>query len=435
MENIDIIQNSIDYIEENLKAELTAEELAENAGFSLFHYYRIFQAEVGMPIMHYILLRKLKNAIYEISCGKKAIDVAMDYGFETYAGFFKAFKREFDASPSQYLKKHTVKRPHKIILKQEEYIMISHKKTRQILANWSLDHVEIVDIYHEGNSLKLENVWYINDNLVLKAHKSLSRLKQEIKISNVLSTAGFESMTPIKTHSGYDYVVDDDIYFCLTNRIKGERIKSSHCYKDDFEAEMQHLGESIAKLHLAFEKFDEEVPLNEPNLYETIKDWAIPEIKKYMLLPDSFYEDYLEDFKELYPDLPRHIIHRDPNPSNMIMKDGKIVGFIDFELSEKNIRIFDPCYASTAILSESFDENDDNKQQKWIRIYKNIIAGYDSICKLSHKEKQALPYVIFAIQMICVAYFSNMEKYAELAKVNKKMLRWLYDNKDSLNIV
>ncbi len=41
-----------------------------------------------MPVMQYILLRKLKNAIYEISCGKKAIDIALDYGFETYAGFF-----------------------------------------------------------------------------------------------------------------------------------------------------------------------------------------------------------------------------------------------------------------------------------------------------------------------------------------------------------
>lgn len=43
------------------------------------------------------------------------------------------------------------------------------------------------------------------------------------------------------------------------------------------------------------------------------------------------------------------------------MKDGRIVGFIDFELSERNIRIFDPCYASTANLSESFDENDFHK--------------------------------------------------------------------------
>ena len=435
MENIEIIQNSIDYIEENLKSELTVEELADNSGFSLFHYYRIFQSEVGMPVMQYILLRKLKNAIYEISCGKKAIDIALDYGFETYAGFFKAFKREFGVAPTQYLKKHTVKKPHKVILKQEEHIMISHKKIRKILTNWNLTDASILDIYHEGSGIKLENAWYINENLVFKADKSLIRLKNHIKISKALSKAGFDAAAPMKTCSGNDYVIDGDIYFCLANRLQGEGIKSDNCYKGNFETKMQYLGETIGQLHLILKKFDEEILLDEPSLYETIKNWAIPEIKKYMTFPNSFYDDYLETFGRLYPDLPRHIIHRDPNPSNIIMRDGKITGFIDFELSERNIRIFDPCYASTAILSESFDKNDFHKLQKWIIIYKNIIDGYDSICKLSHKEKQAIPYVIFSIQMICVAYFSNMDKYAELAEVNQKMLKWLYDNKGLLNLI
>ena len=64
---IDMIQNSINYIEENLKTELKAEELAGNAGFSLFHYYRVFQGAVGLPIMQYVVRRKLIHAINEIS--------------------------------------------------------------------------------------------------------------------------------------------------------------------------------------------------------------------------------------------------------------------------------------------------------------------------------------------------------------------------------
>nr|WP_278287113.1 helix-turn-helix transcriptional regulator [Caloramator mitchellensis] len=82
--------------------------MAENAGFSLFHYYRLFQSVVGMPVMQYILKRRLCHAIYEISCGRKIIDVALSYGYDTHAGFFKAFKREYDCSPTQYLKKYYV---------------------------------------------------------------------------------------------------------------------------------------------------------------------------------------------------------------------------------------------------------------------------------------------------------------------------------------
>lgn len=104
MDNREIIQCGIDYIEENLKTEITALELSEKAGFSVFHYYKLFQSAVGMPVMQYINRRKLINAVYEISQGKKMIDTALLYGFDTYSGFYKAFKREFGYTPSEYLK-------------------------------------------------------------------------------------------------------------------------------------------------------------------------------------------------------------------------------------------------------------------------------------------------------------------------------------------
>ena len=34
-------------------------ELADQAGFSLFHYYRLFQQSTGLPVMQYILRRRL----------------------------------------------------------------------------------------------------------------------------------------------------------------------------------------------------------------------------------------------------------------------------------------------------------------------------------------------------------------------------------------
>lgn len=95
MNYLDILQDSIDYVEDNLKSDITAEELSKRAGFSIFHYYHLFQKGIGIPVNQYILKRKLHSAIYEISLGKKSIDVALSYGFDTYAGFFKAFKREY----------------------------------------------------------------------------------------------------------------------------------------------------------------------------------------------------------------------------------------------------------------------------------------------------------------------------------------------------
>ena len=96
------IQNSIDYIEEHLQEYITVDELARIAGFSPYHYYRVFHAYIGMPIVDYIRRRRLAYAASELTCGKRIIDIAMDYGFETHNGFAKAFRKVYGCSPEKY---------------------------------------------------------------------------------------------------------------------------------------------------------------------------------------------------------------------------------------------------------------------------------------------------------------------------------------------
>ena len=98
---IDIMQ-SLDYIEQNLKTDVTADEMASIAGYSVFHYYRLFSQQVGLPIAAYITKRRLDHALEEISNGRIAVEVVMEYGFDTYAGFYKAFIRIYGCSPKKY---------------------------------------------------------------------------------------------------------------------------------------------------------------------------------------------------------------------------------------------------------------------------------------------------------------------------------------------
>jgi AraC family transcriptional regulator len=52
--------------------------------------------------MEYVRLRRLAFAAWELSSGRKLIDIALDYGFETHSGFSKAFKRRYGVSPEKY---------------------------------------------------------------------------------------------------------------------------------------------------------------------------------------------------------------------------------------------------------------------------------------------------------------------------------------------
>lgn len=425
------IQKSIDYIENNLKSEFTVEELSEIAGFSLFHFYRLFRTAVGMPVMQYVARRRLLHGIYEIECGRLMIDVALDYGFSTYAGFYKAFVREFGCTPVHFTKMYKVKKPYRIHLFEEEHIMVTHKKITELLKHWELQDETVRDIFYEGTGNRNENAYYVGEDYVIKFSPNLGKLKNSIDISKKLADVGLVAATPILSTDGEEYIADGELYFCVTKRIKGKQMQPGTMYEGDYKEKARYIGEIIGQLDRALENAD--VLVNDANTYESVVNWAIPQLEGKIDLPKELLDNYKNDFWKAYQAIPRQVIHRDPNPGNIILAEEQW-GFIDFELSERNVRIFDPCYAATAILSESFAEGDAQKLIKWVDIYKNIIYGYDAVVRLTDEEKGAVPYVVLSNQLLATAWFSDKEKFKELYEVNKKMTEWIAGHVEELAI-
>ena len=253
MDNRAIIQRSLDYIEENLQTDITAAELAEMAGFSLFHYYRIFQQATGLPVMQYILRRRLLHGIYAMKQGISKIEAALAYGFDTYAGYYKAFCREFGATPSEFLASSRAKRPYRIDITKEEHMTITHKKATQILKCWNLEGETITDIYFEGTGNKNDNACYVGDEYVLKYTANLGKLKKHIEVSKALESIGLLSAVPAPTADGAEYIRDGEVYFYLVRRLPGKQM-ASHRFG---EGDGRFVGEIIGQLHLALAKIED----------------------------------------------------------------------------------------------------------------------------------------------------------------------------------
>ena len=98
-----IILKSIEYIEKNIKEELTLKSIANQVGYSEFHFLRIFKDQMGISIMDFVQERRLILASKEILSGRKIVDVAIDYCYETHSGFSKVFKKKFGFTPTQHL--------------------------------------------------------------------------------------------------------------------------------------------------------------------------------------------------------------------------------------------------------------------------------------------------------------------------------------------
>ncbi|SHL77666.1 transcriptional regulator, AraC family [Anaerocolumna jejuensis DSM 15929] len=99
------IQKTISYIDANLSNKLSLDELADIAGFSKYHFLRIFKHETGSRLSEHIQNRRMAQAAKLLLFTQQNIlDIALTYRFESQEAFTRAFKKEYNLPPGRYRK-------------------------------------------------------------------------------------------------------------------------------------------------------------------------------------------------------------------------------------------------------------------------------------------------------------------------------------------
>ncbi len=95
----------MDYIEERLDEVLTIDEIAKQAGYSKYHFHRIFKNNIGISISDYIRQRRLARASSALLyTNLRILDIALQNQFESQEAFTRAFKKYYRFPPGQYRK-------------------------------------------------------------------------------------------------------------------------------------------------------------------------------------------------------------------------------------------------------------------------------------------------------------------------------------------
>lgn len=92
------------YVTEHLTDRLSLSDLAGAAGYSPFHFHRIFLEAEGITPRNFVEGQRLKKACELLKGGHTMTSAAMDAGFSTSSQFARVFKRQFQLSPSGWLK-------------------------------------------------------------------------------------------------------------------------------------------------------------------------------------------------------------------------------------------------------------------------------------------------------------------------------------------
>ncbi|MCL1794543.1 MAG: AraC family transcriptional regulator [Oscillospiraceae bacterium] len=103
MNYIEHIGHAVEYIEANLKSELNLADLAKAAGYSEYHFLRVFKQVTHVTPADYIRKRRISEIAREMDESSRSIsDIAFEYGFNSKENFTRAFKDEHNCLPTEY---------------------------------------------------------------------------------------------------------------------------------------------------------------------------------------------------------------------------------------------------------------------------------------------------------------------------------------------
>ncbi|ELX8378573.1 helix-turn-helix domain-containing protein [Providencia vermicola] len=101
-----VIREIILWIEKNLESRLSLDTVAEKSGYTKWHFQRLFKNQTGLALGSYIRARRLSCSAVALRLTNDSImDISLRYRFDSQQTFCRAFKKQFNVTPSEYRKR------------------------------------------------------------------------------------------------------------------------------------------------------------------------------------------------------------------------------------------------------------------------------------------------------------------------------------------
>lgn len=126
MKYTESLQKVLDYIEENLYEDLNLDKLASIAGYSKYHFLRVFKEKLYMTPTEYVRRRRITESARDIADTDEPLSqIGYRHGFNSKENFTRAFKAEHHILPSDYrIVDSSLKLLHKNKLESDDLVLV-----------------------------------------------------------------------------------------------------------------------------------------------------------------------------------------------------------------------------------------------------------------------------------------------------------------------
>ena len=264
------------------------------------------------------------------------------------------------------------------------YTKISKKEISTINKKFKLEKI----INFKGIKQGIENTNYLlkskNNKFILTIFEKRVFQKEIpffMKLMDQLNDLKINCPKPLKNKNGNYLIRIKNKIACIVSFLDGKDKKKLNI-KNCFD-----VGQVIAQMHLSSKKIKlyrkNSMGIKNLNpLFNSIKFQS----KKFINI-EKFLHHNFKDIKKKWPrGLPGGIIHGDLFIDNIFFKNNKLSGIIDFYFAANDYFMYEIAICVNALCF-------DKKNSKFLinkKKVKNLIKGYESIKKISIKEKNSL---------------------------------------------
>lgn len=278
-----------------------------------------------------------------------------------------------------------------------------------LLGVWGIDEVAVPT---------QRTTWAVGAAHMLKLYAQREEAERNLRLSRALLQNGVPAAQTVETVRGQALLDVREGVYALTKKLPGVHLKAEEVLERPALA--RACGRLIGQMHTALDK-TENGGVKPNRLSDEMRGWVFEAHRKsgFRYIGEARLLALCCGLEAAEKDLPRGVIHRDLHLGNFLFENGAVTGYIDFDLAQENIRVFDLCYFALSVLSAE-------TESEGAGFWEALFTGYAQAHALTQEERNAAPCVAACIEALFTAWYDtqgdteNAEKAAALFRKTDK---------------